>query len=262
MMASRGNAERPGTPDTGGEGAGLNAPPRSLLRFAPLAAIALVLLLFYALGIGDYLSLDMLRGYQGRLDAFVETHGFTAPALYLLVYVATVAVSFPIAGFLTIAGGFLFGAAFGAVLAWAGATLGATIVFLVARTSFGDLLARRAGSRTERLRIGFQRDGFSYLLFLRLVPLFPFWLVNLAAALFHMRLAPYAAATAIGILPATFVFAYFGDGLQTTLAERPASLQILIALLLLGMIALGPAAVRRWRSARGSGPGSPDGPAA
>jgi uncharacterized membrane protein YdjX (TVP38/TMEM64 family) len=260
MMASRGNAEPQGTPDADGTGVGRNSPPRTLLRLAPLAAIALILLLFYALELGDYLSLDMLRGYQGSLDAFVGAHSVMAPALYLLVYVATVAISFPVAGFLTIAGGFLFGAAFGAVLAWAGATLGATIVFLVARTSFGDLLARRAGPRTDRLRLGFQRDGFSYLLFLRLVPLFPFWLVNLAAALFHMRLAPYAAATAIGILPATFVFAYFGEGLETTLAERPASLQILIALLLLGMIALGPAAVRRWRSGRGSEPGPPDGP--
>lgn len=236
--------------------------PVSLLRFAPIAAIVLIIVLSYTLGLRDYLSLAMLRGYQGRLDAFVDAHRILAPALYLLAYVATVAVSFPVAGFLTIAGGFLFGAALGAALAWAGATLGATIVFLVARTSFGDLLARRAGPRTDRLRRGFQQDGFSYLLFLRLVPLFPFWLVNLAAALFHMRLAHYVAATAIGILPATFVFAYFGEGVETTLAERPASLQILIALALLGMIALGPTAVRRWRAHRAGGAPPQDGPPA
>ena len=137
-----------------------------------------------------------------------------APALYLLVYVATVAISFPVAGFLTIAGGFLFGAAFGAVLAWAGATLGATIVFLVARTSFGDLLARRAGPRTERLRRRIPAGRIQ----LPALPS-PRPAISVLAGQSRRGAVPHAAsplmsaATAIGILPATFVFAYFGEGL-------------------------------------------------
>ncbi len=140
----------------------------------------------------------------------------------MVVYVAVVAISFPGAGALTITGGFLFGAALGTALASVAATIGATLIFLIARTSLGALLAERAGPRAQKLRQGFQEEGFSYLLFLRLVPLFPFWLVNLAAALFGMRLLTYVAATAIGVVPATFVFAYFGHGLGTALdSEGP-----------------------------------------
>jgi uncharacterized membrane protein YdjX (TVP38/TMEM64 family) len=246
-MESTRNAEPPQT-----EAAPAASPRgRVLLRVLPLGAIVLALLLLYGLGAEDYLSLKALRHYRWILAAFVEEHAFLAPAAYLLLYVATVAVSFPSAGFLTIAGGFLFGASLGTVLAAFGATLGATLVFLIARTSFGDVLARRAGPRTQRLQEGFQQDSFSYLLFLRLVPLFPFWLVNLAAALFGMNLAPYLAATAIGILPTTFVLAYFGEGLETTLeAKQPGSLHLLVAFVLLGLLALLPVGVRRWRRGR------------
>jgi uncharacterized membrane protein YdjX (TVP38/TMEM64 family) len=231
------------------------------LRWLPLAAIALALLLFYAFGGHDYLSPATLRRYQGSLDAFISAHAILAAMAYLLAYAAIVAVSFPGAGFLTIAGGFLFGAGLGTALAAIGATVGAVLVFLIARTSLGDFLAKRAGPRAQRLRLGFQKDGFSYLLFLRLVPLFPFWLVNLAAALFGMRLLPYLAATALGILPTTFIFAYFGAGLKTTLeAEQPASLQLFIALLLLGLLALMPLAVRKWRRGREREPGAPGQP--
>jgi uncharacterized membrane protein YdjX (TVP38/TMEM64 family) len=226
---------------------------RALLRALPLGAIVLALLVFYAMGAEDYLSLRALRHYRWILAAFVEEHAIIAPAAYFLLYVATVAVSFPSAGFLTIAGGFLFGASLGTVLAASAATLGATLVFLIARTSFGDLLTRRAGPRTQRLQEGFQEDSFSYLLFLRLVPLFPFWLVNLAAALFGMKLLPYVAATAIGILPTTFVLAYFGEGLATTIKEKqPLSLHLLVAFILLGLLALLPVGVRKWRRGRAS----------
>jgi uncharacterized membrane protein YdjX (TVP38/TMEM64 family) len=212
------------------------------------------------MGAKSYLSLEALRHYRWILAAFVEEHVILAPAAYLLLYVATVAVSFPSAGFLTVTGGFLFGASLGTVLAAFGATLGATLLFLIARTSFGDVLARRAGPLTQRLQEGFHQDSFSYLLFLRLVPLFPFWLVNLAAALFGMKLPPYISATAIGILPATFVLAYFGEGLATTIEERqPLSLHLLVAFILLGLLALLPVGVRRWRQGRSGGPEAPPG---
>jgi uncharacterized membrane protein YdjX (TVP38/TMEM64 family) len=211
-----------------------------------------VLILFYALGLADYFSLAALRRYQESLGAFVGEHPLLAGITYLAIYAAAVAVSFPGASFLTIAGGFLFGAIAGPLLAWIAATLGATIIFLIARTSLGDLLAERAGPRAQKLREGFQRDGFSYLLFLRLVPLFPFWLVNLGAALFGMRLLPYVAATALGILPGTFVYAYFGHGLGTSLESEssPATVELYIALILLGLLALIPVIVRRWRRDR------------
>ncbi|MGH6925200.1 MAG: TVP38/TMEM64 family protein [Propylenella sp.] len=228
-------------------------------RWAPLVAVAAALAVGYALGLQDYLSLSALRQYQGSLAAFVEANPVAAPLAYLLVYVVAVTVSFPGASFLTIAGGFLFGAFLGTGLAVVAATIGATLIFLIARTSLGELLAQRAGPRVQRLRRGFQEEGFSYLLFLRLVPLFPFWLVNLAAALFGMRVLPYVAATAIGIVPATFVFSYFGQGLGSALESEgsPASLELFAALALLGVLALVPVAVRKWRRGREAEPGVP-----
>jgi uncharacterized membrane protein YdjX (TVP38/TMEM64 family) len=115
----------------------------------------------------------------------VDANPILAAGVYVLAYVAAVALSFPGASFLTAIGGFMFGSLVGTALALVSATIGATAIFLIARTSVGDLLASRAGPRMQRLRAGFDEEGFSYLLFLRLVPLFPFWVVNLAAALFE-----------------------------------------------------------------------------
>ncbi len=225
---------------------------RKFVRWLPLAIVLAGLAIGYALGLHHYLSLEALRRSELRLAVFVEDNAPAAAFLYCAVYIAAVALSFPGASFLTIAGGFLFGAMFGTGLALVAATIGATLIFLVARTSLGEYLAGKAGPRMQRLREGFQREGFSYLLFLRLVPLFPFWLVNLAAALFGMRLLPYVLATAIGILPGTFVFSYFGQGLRTALGSEgpPLSVGLFVALALLGLMALLPAIVRRWRRGR------------
>jgi uncharacterized membrane protein YdjX (TVP38/TMEM64 family) len=230
----------------------------ALRRWGPLAAVVVALVAFYAFGLHEYLSLEALRRSQNTLSSFVTHNAVGAAAAYFVVYAAAVAVSFPGASALTVAGGFMFGAVIGTALAWAAATAGATIIFLVARTSLGDLLAERAGARMQKLRAGFQEEGFNYLLFLRLVPLFPFWLVNLGAALFGMRLLPYVTATAIGILPGTFVFSYFGAGLGTVLeAQRPElPTELIVALVLLALLALLPVAARRWRGAHGPGESS------
>ena len=227
----------------------------ALRRWGPLAAVIAALVGGYAFGLHEYLALDALRRSQDSLLSYVGGNAVGAAAAYFIVYAAAVAVSFPGASALTVAGGFMFGALVGTALAWAAATAGATVIFLVARTSLGDLLAERAGVRTQKLRAGFQKEGFNYLLFLRLVPLFPFWLVNLAAALFGIRLLAYVTATAIGILPGTFVFAYFGAGLGTALeAEGPKlPAELIVALVLLGLLALVPVAARRWRGATGRG---------
>lgn len=230
-----------------------------LARWAPLVLVVAALALGYLFGLQDYLSLAALRDYQGTLSAFVAANPLPAAAVYLAVYALAVTVSFPGASFLTIAGGFLFGSLVGTALAVVAATCGATSIFLIARTSLGDLLAERAGPRVRRLRRGFQEEGFSYLLFLRLVPLFPFWLVNLAAALFGMRVVPYVAATAIGIVPGTFVYSYFGQGLGSALESEgsPASFELVLGLALLGVMALVPVAVRKWRRSRGAQGGVP-----
>jgi uncharacterized membrane protein YdjX (TVP38/TMEM64 family) len=230
-----------------------------LARWAPLVVVVAALVVGYALGLQDYFSLAALRDYHGTLSEFVAENPLLAAVVYLLVYALAVTVSFPGASFLTIAGGFLFGALFGTALAVVAATIGATSIFLIASTSLGDLLAAKAGPRVQRLRHGFQEEGFSYLLFLRLVPLFPFWLVNLAAALFGMRVVPYVAATAVGIVPGTFVYSYFGQGLGSALESEgsPASFELFLGLALLGVMALVPVAVRKWRRSRGTEGGVP-----
>src|SRR5688500_9292579 len=184
-------------------------------RLLPLVAVLLALALAYAFGLHRYLSLEALREYEAALAAFVERNAALAALAYVGVYIAAVAISFPGASVLTAAGGLMFGYAAGSALALLSATVGATCIFLIARTSLGDMLAARAGPRVQRLRQGFQEEGFGYLLFLRLVPLFPFWLVNLAAALFGLRLLTFVGATAIGILPGTLVLAYVGASLRS-----------------------------------------------
>lgn len=224
-------------------------------RWLPLVLLVAGLAAGYVLGLDDYLSLEALRRSKAELTGFVAENGLLAALLYAAIYISAVSVSFPGASFLTIAGGFLFGAAEGTALALVSASIGATLIFLAARTSIGAFLADRAGPRMQRLRDGFQQDAFSYLLFLRLAPIFPFWLVNLAAALFGMRLLPYVLATAIGILPGTFVFSYFGHGVRTALRSEGAHLpaELFLGLALLALMALVPVIVRRWRRGRGHG---------
>lgn len=222
--------------------------PRST-RWLPLAVLVSALVAAFALGADDYLSVEAISSSRDRLAAFVENNPAGAAALYSLVYVLSVAVSLPGASVLTIAGGLMFGAAAGTALAAASATAGAGLVFLAAKSSIGAMLEERAGPRLAKLRSGFQADAFNYLLFLRLVPAFPFWLVNLAAALFGMRFAPYVAGTALGILPGTGVFAYFGSRLDSAIDGDGVTLSpgLLVALAFLGALALMPPLVRRWR---------------
>lgn len=224
----------------------------TVARWAPLAALGIGLVALYAFGLQHYLSLDALRRYQVSLSGLVTDHALAAIAVYVVVYVAAVAISFPGASFFTIAGGFMFGWASGMALAVLSATAGATLIFLIARTSMGETLTRRAGPRLSKLRQGFQENSFSYLLFLRLAPVFPFFLVNLAAALFGIRLASYLAATAIGILPGTFILAYFGDGLRTALDRTgsPFSIELLVGLFLLAGLALVPVVLRQRRGGK------------
>lgn len=185
---------------------------RRWTRFWPLLLLLLGGGLAYFLGLGRYVSLGALAEYREALLLLVATRPFEAVLLYLLVYAA--ATSFFLPGLpLTLAGGFLFGPWAGMPLAVCGATLGGCVLFLVTRSVFGPMVLRRAGNLVERLRPDLERDGFWYLVSLRFLPVVPFWLGNVAAALVGMRLAVFAGATALGILPGTAVFAWIGAGL-------------------------------------------------
>ncbi len=233
--------------------------PSLLRRLLPVTILLAGLVLFLLLGLERYLSYDMLARHKAVLTAWVAAHTLLAAICFLAAYAVIVAFSLPVAVLITPVGGFLFGVWLGAALSVLGATLGSIAVFLAARTAFYDLFRARAGTSLARLEAGFRRNDFSYLLFLRLVPVFPFWLVNIVPALLGMRLDRYAAATLIGIVPAAVVYSSVGDGLGKVLkrGEHPNlgiifEGHILLPLLGLAVLSLVPVVYSRWRGRSGT----------
>jgi uncharacterized membrane protein YdjX (TVP38/TMEM64 family) len=191
-----------------------------LLRDRRLWLVLAALVAFVALratGLGSFLSLDTLAHHRETLSGFVARNSLFAAAAFVLVYAVAVALSVPGAIILTLSGGFLFGAFFGTLLTVLGATIGATLVFLFARTIFGENALDRFGVPAQRLADGIRRNAASYLLVLRLVPLFPFFLVNLVPAFVGVKLPIYVLTTFFGIMPGTLVFSLTGAGLGSIL---------------------------------------------
>lgn len=214
-----------------------------LRRTWPLLLMLALLAAILAAGLHRQLSWSTLAAHEAALRRLVAEDPLLAAAGYVAAYAAAVALSLPAGALFSVGGGLLFGTVLGGVLAAAAATSGAILLFLAARSALAPLLAARAGPWLARIRPGLQRDGFSYLLALRLIPALPFWLVNLAPALVGMRLASFAAATAIGVLPGAFVFAATGAGLGRVLAAGgPPDLSVIfsapVLLPLLGLAAL------------------------
>jgi uncharacterized membrane protein YdjX (TVP38/TMEM64 family) len=188
-----------------------------LRRFAPVAVVIVAMVAVFASGVHRHVSLETLVRHRMAIDAFMAHHMIAALGVFVAIYIMVVALSIPGALFLTITGGVLFGTLIGGAASVVGATVGATVIFLVARSACGETLIRRAGPLACKLAEGFRADAFSYLLFLRFVPAFPFFLVNLVPAVAGVKLRTFMAATAIGIVPATFAFAFFGSGLDSVL---------------------------------------------
>ena len=229
----------------------------SLARLWPLAALALAIATVLALDLDRYLSFEMLREHREALTGFVAANMVVAALAFVLVYAAVIALSVPGGAVLTITGGFLFGSIPATVLVVVAATLGATLVFLIAKTALGDPLRSRAGPFLQRMEAGFQEDAFNYLLVLRLIPIFPFWIVNLVPAFLGVPLRTYVLGTLIGIIPGSFVYATVGAGLGSVLDSgqefSPASVltaQVVIALVGLAVLALLPVAYRKWKARR------------
>jgi uncharacterized membrane protein YdjX (TVP38/TMEM64 family) len=179
-------------------------------------AIALVIGLRLA-GLGDLLTLDSLRAHRSALTGFVASHGVLSAGLFVVGYAAAVGLSVPGAVILTIGGGFLFGAVLGTVLSVTGASIGATLVFMFARSLFGPDVLERFGDSAVKLGEAIKANAWSYLLVLRLVPLFPFFLVNLVPAFVGVSLPVFVFTTFLGIVPGTAVFATAGAGLGSVL---------------------------------------------
>ena len=227
-------------------------------RFAPAAVLIAGLAFGYAMGWHHMLTLDYLADSRSQLLAWRDANPVLAPAMFAVLYAAAVAFSFPAASVLTIFGGFLFGWLAAAILVAIAATVGATVLFLVARTAFGGFLRERVGGKAARFAEGFEKNAFSYLLALRLAPVFPFFVVNIAPALFDVPLRTYVAATFLGILPGVVAYSWLGQGVDSVLsaaaaAGRSPSLSdlvttdITIAFSALALVALVPPVVRTFR---------------
>jgi uncharacterized membrane protein YdjX (TVP38/TMEM64 family) len=175
-------------------------------------------------------------------------------------YAVMVALSVPGALIMTMTGGFLFGPLVGASAAVIGMTVGATIMFLVARSALGDFLKRHtpAGGMVSRVEAGVRANAFLYLLVLRLLPAVPFWLCNLASGFVNIPLRTYLAATIVGIIPSTFIYASIGAGLGHVFdrGEKPnlnliSDPQVLFPLIGLVALSLLPLLYHAWRVRRG-----------
>jgi uncharacterized membrane protein YdjX (TVP38/TMEM64 family) len=248
-----------------------------LKRLWPLLVLIAATAFVFAMGWHRYLTIEALAENREALRAYIGANMLLSLAIFIAVYAAAVALSLPGGAVLTLAGGLLFGWLLGGIASIFGATIGASIVFLIARSALGDLLAARAGPFLSRFREGFQEDAFSYLLFLRLVPIFPFWLVNLAPSLLGVSFGTYVATTFLGIIPGTFAYALAGNGLdsvieaqqalhQSCLAKMGAGGQescpyaldpgalltpeLIVGLVALGLVALVPVAVKWFRRPR------------
>lgn len=209
----------------------------------------LVLALLFAAAIGGfvyfdlsrYLSLDSLKANRDQLLAFTETHYAASAAIFILSYCLLVSASLPGAVFFTLAGGLLFGSVVGTVYVNLGATSGATLAFLASRYLLRDWVEAKFGGWVGPFQEGFSKNAFSYLITIRLIPIAPFFIVNALSGLTKVHLRTYVTATAIGIIPGSFVYAYAGRQLGTINSLKEiASPNVLIAFTLLGLLALVP----------------------
>lgn len=228
---------------------------RSAVRRWGLAIVlACGLVGFFAFDLGRFVSLPALAGNCQRLEIWVDANPLTARGAYAGLYFLAIAFSLPIGVVLTIGGGVVFGLVEGTALTVLSATAGALAVFLAARSAVGDSLRRRAGPFAARLEQGFRENALSYLLVLRLVPLFPFWLVNIVPALLGVPTRTYVVGTLLGIIPGTLVFVSVGNGLEAVIDQgkvpgleiflEPAVFMPLVGLVLLAML---PIAYKRLR---------------
>jgi uncharacterized membrane protein YdjX (TVP38/TMEM64 family) len=245
-------------------------PDRPWRRWLPLAIVVLAIGAFFALGLHRVFTFEMLTANYLALKATISDQWLTAMAVFAMVYMVSTALSLPVGAVLTVAGGLLFGWWQNTLIVVISATVGASILFWIARTALRDLFERRAGKWLNRLAEGFREDEANYLLFLRLVPVFPFALVNFAPGILGVSFVTYVWTTFVGIAPGTAAYSFAGEGLASVI-ERQAELrqaclaagtadcgfsfdpgalvtpELVIAFAALGVVALIPPVVRRLR---------------
>ena len=208
-------------------------------RVVIVAVVAACVATFFALGLGDYLTLDYLQASRARVVEYVAAAPLRSSAMFFGGYVLVTGLSLPGAAVLTIAAGAIFGLGWGLLLASFASTIGATIAFLLARSLLGEWVQRRFGAYLEPINRGLQRDGNFYLFTIRMVPVFPFFVINLLMGLTRIGAAPFYLVSQFGMLPGTFVFVFAGTQLADVHAVGDVlSPGMIAALSLLGIFPL------------------------
>lgn len=221
---------------------------KTILRFLPLFILGGLVALAYSMGWHQALSFETLQAKKEGFQAFTADKPLLSALAFIGAYIASVALSLPIATLLTLLGGFLFGKWLGTLLVVTGATIGASIIFTIAKTSLGESLRNKAGDLYNRVSKNMEENAFGYLLFMRLVPLFPFVLVNIVPALFNVSLRTFVITTFVGILPGSFVFVNLGETLGDINALGDlVSTQTLLSFALLGFFALIPTLYKQFK---------------
>ena len=233
------------------------------LRIMLVLVLIAIVVAFRVFDLGMYVSIESIKSNREALLMFVERNGLWAPILFGALYAVVIAFSLPGGAAMTITGGFLFGWLGGGLIVVVGATIGATALFLIARTAIGGYLEAKAGPFLRKMEDGFRENALNYLLVLRLIPIFPFWLVNLVPAFLGVSTTTYVTATFFGIIPGTFVYASVGNGLGALFdaGESTDSLlmtifqpQFLAPLIGLAVLAVIPVIYKKYQSRKNQAP--------
>ncbi len=228
-------------------------------RVLPIAILVAGFAAFFVFDLNSYISLDALTTHQDQLKLWVDNYGVLTGVVFTTIYAVAVAFSIPGAVFITIAGGLMFGPYLATFYVVIGATIGALAVFIAARYAFQDFFRQKVGSAAKRMEAGFRANELTYMFILRLVPLFPFWLVNLVPAFLGVSVRTYVICTLIGIIPGAFVYSLVGDGagavleaggdLNLAIIFEPRFLAPIVGLAVLACV---PIVYKRIRTRRGT----------
>jgi len=234
----------------------------SIGKWILIIVFAVAVIAFFYFDFSQYLTLESLKENKDALQDYTEAHYILTVMTFIGIYFAQTSFAFPGGAILSLAAGFLFGTLLGTLYINIGATSGAAIVFLAARYLFHDAVERKFGERLASFQEGFKQNAFSYLVTIRLIPIFPFFLINLGCSLTRIRLVTYVTATAVGIIPGSLVYANAGKQLGT-IGEIGdiASPGVLGAFILLGLLALVPVIYQKYRKSSTTEPQTQSHPA-
>jgi len=225
-------------------------------RYSPIIILVIGLILFFSFGGQKYLSLSMVKEHYNSLLVWTHNHFWLSSLIFIITYMIVVAFSIPGATIMTLLGGFLFGLLPGVVWVILGATIGSYLVFLAVKTALGETLKTKASGSIEKLRNGFEHNAFNYLLTLRLIPIFPFFVINIACGALSIRSATFFWATLIGIIPSSLIYTWVGTGLGFALQQGKElnmgiifEAQFILPIVGLGILSLVPVIYKKFKRA-------------